>query len=94
MDNQPRPDIHVRLLLTHNILILQGYKLPFDRHDWVIDRCGTHVRYVIDFYSGTPQPGRAASMHLDVRPALDSPGAAWDRLRMQWQWALSGRWLE
>eukprot|EP00775_Hariotina_reticulata_P001688 gene1688-2032_t len=33
---------------------------PFDRHDWVIDRCGTEVRYVIDFYfyddkAGTPE---------------------------------------
>lgn len=35
-------------------------ELPFDRHDWVIDRCGKEVRYVIDFYfyddkAGTPQ---------------------------------------
>jgi len=21
-----------------------GYKLPFDRHDWIVDRCGTRVR--------------------------------------------------
>jgi hypothetical protein len=45
-------------------------------------RCGTEVRYVIDFYnaaSGTK--GSAIGMHLDVRPALDSVGAAIDRLR-------------
>jgi hypothetical protein len=30
-----------------------GFKLPFDRHDWVVDRCGTDVRYIIDFYNGT-----------------------------------------
>lgn len=35
-------------------------ELPFDRHDWVVDRCGKEVRYVIDFYfyddkAGTPQ---------------------------------------
>ncbi|OQN96910.1 hypothetical protein B0A48_17464 [Cryoendolithus antarcticus] len=29
-----------------------GYEAPFDRHDWVVDRCGTRVEYVIDFYSG------------------------------------------
>lgn len=29
-----------------------GFKLPFDRHDWVVDRCGTDVRYIIDFYNG------------------------------------------
>ena len=28
------------------------YELPFDRHDWIVDRCGKHVRYVIDYYDG------------------------------------------
>ena len=23
-----------------------GYEMPFDRHDWIIDRCGTDVRSV------------------------------------------------
>jgi hypothetical protein len=37
-------------------------ELPFDRHDWVVDRCGQEVRYVIDFYfyddkAGTSQVG-------------------------------------
>jgi hypothetical protein len=73
---------------------LQGFKLPFDRHDWIVDRCGREVRYVIDFYSGAPQPGVPASMHLDVRPALDSLEALWDRLRMQAGWVASGRWKD
>lgn len=73
---------------------MQGYKLPFDRHDWIVDRCGTDVRYVIDFYTGAAQPLVPVSMHLDVRPALDSWSAAWDRLRMQASYVLSGRWLE
>jgi cytochrome c heme-lyase len=72
----------------------QGYKLPFDRHDWVVDRCGREVRYVIDFYAGAPAPGAQASMHLDVRPALDSFGAVVDRLRMQWSFVASGKWRE
>ena len=47
-----------------------GYKLPFDRHDWVVDRCGTEVRYVIDFYNAVSYGGVApVAMHLDVRPA-------------------------
>ena len=25
------------------LLNLLGYKLPFDRHDWVVDRCGREV---------------------------------------------------
>jgi len=29
-----------------------GYELPFDRHDWIVDRCGKDVRYVIDYYDG------------------------------------------
>lgn len=30
-----------------------GYTRPFDRHDWVVERCdGRRVEYVIDFYSG------------------------------------------
>ena len=26
------------------LLYLLGYKLPFDRHDWTVDRCGTQAR--------------------------------------------------
>ncbi|CAJ0769573.1 4125_t:CDS:2, partial [Entrophospora sp. SA101] len=65
------------------ILNLLGYKLPFDRHDWVIDRCGKHVTYIIDFYSGQPDPKfpeRVASFYLDVRPALTFNGTI-DRIR-------------
>ncbi|KAK9810244.1 hypothetical protein WJX72_007204 [[Myrmecia] bisecta] len=74
------------------LLNLLGYKLPFDRHDWVVDRCGREVRYIIDFYNAAPLPGMPIAMHLDVRPALDSPSALWDRLRMQARWVNSGRW--
>lgn len=70
-----------------------GYKLPFDRHDWLVDRCGTEVRYVIDFYNGTPQNGQPIAMHLDVRPALDSFSALFDRLQMQAKWTFSGDWM-
>ena len=67
-----------------------GYKLPFDRHDWYVDRCGREVRYVIDFYSGAAAAGaEGTGMYLDVRPALDSFGAAVDRLRMTVVQALS-----
>ena len=31
---------------------LRRYELPFDRHDWIVDRCGKHVRYIIDYYDG------------------------------------------
>jgi cytochrome c heme-lyase len=60
-----------------------GYVAPFDRHDWVVDRCGTEVRYIVDFYRGQISPnGKPVSFHLDARPALDSFGALKDRLKM------------
>lgn len=68
------------------LLNLLGYKLPFDRHDWVVLRDAHEVRYVIDFYNAAPAPGLPVGMYLDVRPALDSPQALADRLRMQWRW--------
>ncbi|KAI9315654.1 cytochrome c/c1 heme-lyase [Dichotomocladium elegans] len=63
-----------------------GYTLPFDRHDWVVDRCGEKVTYVIDFYTGkqnSTMPG-AVSFYLDVRPAA-TPAGIWDRLKMSWK---------
>jgi cytochrome c heme-lyase len=59
----------------------RGYPAPFDRHDWIVDRCGVQdVRYVIDYYyrehTDTGEP-----IEIHVRPALDSPGAVFDRLR-------------
>ncbi|KAI5071546.1 hypothetical protein GOP47_0013797 [Adiantum capillus-veneris] len=27
-----------------------GFGVPFDRHDWIVDRGGREMRYVIDFY--------------------------------------------
>ncbi|CAK9290471.1 unnamed protein product [Gordionus sp. m RMFG-2023] len=48
---------------VRNIL---GYELPFDRHDWIVDRNGQ-----------------------EVRPALDSFEAIWDRMRIAWfRWRL------
>ncbi|KAF9112901.1 Cytochrome c1 heme lyase [Mortierella sp. AM989] len=59
-----------------------GYTLPFDRHDWVVDRCGKQVTYIIDFYSGQPDPRypEAPSFYLDVRPKLTMDGA-WQRFK-------------
>lgn len=59
-----------------------SYTPPFDRHDWVVDRCGTQMRYIIDFYTGRSDgaPGSATnnlSFFLDVRPAFDN----WEAVR-------------
>ncbi|RKP37777.1 cytochrome c/c1 heme-lyase [Dimargaris cristalligena] len=69
-----------------------GTPRPFDRHDWVVSRCGREVRYVIDYYSGQGQPD-VPEFHVDVRPALDSPQAVYDRMRVAlqegYQWVSS-----
>jgi len=61
-----------------------GYELPFDRHDWIIDRCGQEVRYIIDYYDGDLDPGSHRFAQLDVRPAIDSFTAVWDRMKVSW----------
>mmetsp|Transcript_7683 Transcript_7683/g.16608 ORF Transcript_7683/g.16608 Transcript_7683/m.16608 type:complete len:279 (+) Transcript_7683:69-905(+) len=55
---------------------------PFDRHDWVVDRCGREVRYVIDFYFYDEKAGTPEAFEIVARPALDSLDSALDRLKM------------
>lgn len=62
---------------------MYSYSLPFDRHDWIVDRDGKEVRYVIDFYKGADKSqtaGAPISIFLDIRPALDSFSALYDRV--------------
>lgn len=58
-----------------------GYTAPFDRHDWVVERCGGEtVEYIIDFYQGKASdavggqapPSQQLNFYLDVRPKLNS----------------------
>ncbi|XP_065202706.1 holocytochrome c-type synthase [Planococcus citri] len=68
-----------------------GYELPFDRHDWIIDRCGKDVRYVIDYYDGGKVDDKYKFAILDVRPAFDSFENIWDRMKVTyWRWMYSG----
>jgi cytochrome c heme-lyase len=68
---------------------------PFDRHDWIVDRCGKEVRYVIDYYHDetkdvgldvAPAPSASdksvTSISVRVRPASDSFGNLWQRAKM------------
>lgn len=68
--------------------IFLSYELPFDRHDWIVDRCGKDVRYVIDYYDGGNVDGSNFQFALlDVRPAMDSAGNVWDRMKVAyWRW--------
>lgn len=71
---------------------------PFDRHDWFVRRVTPEgqekeVRYVIDYYSGPPEPTGEPVFYLDVRPAVDGPTSAAERL-IRWYgdvwWRASG----
>lgn len=77
------------------IKMLFGHNAPFDRHDWIVDRGGKEVRYIIDYYhdesmvKNDQRPRHLQdltsmkSIKVDVRPALDSIPAILDRsLRM------------
>lgn len=59
-----------------------GGAMPFDRHDWVVDRCGREVRYVIDFYFNEDKAGTPEAFEIVTRPALDSVDAGLDRVKM------------
>lgn len=65
-----------------------GYEMPFDRHDWIVDRCGKDVRYIIDYYDGGEvDPETSKFAHLDVRPAMDSLQSIYDRMLVTyWQY--------
>ncbi|KAI9893708.1 MAG: holocytochrome c synthase [Vezdaea aestivalis] len=76
-----------------------GCDAPFDRHDWFVQRANSRgipheVRYVIDYYSGPDEPTGEPVFYLDVRPAIDGPSAAAERL-MRWGgdvwWRASGK---
>eukprot|EP00092_Neocalanus_flemingeri_P027982 GFUD01030379.1.p1 GENE.GFUD01030379.1~~GFUD01030379.1.p1 ORF type:complete len:247 (+),score=59.70 GFUD01030379.1:41-781(+) len=69
-----------------------GYEMPFDRHDWIIDRCGKEVRYIIDYYDGELDPGSHEFALLDVRPAMDSFEAVSDRMKVAW-WRFKDEWF-
>jgi cytochrome c heme-lyase len=55
---------------------LFGFDYPYDRHDWVVDRCGTEHRYIIDYYSLDDD-----TYTIDARPA-PTLGGLWDRARV------------
>jgi cytochrome c heme-lyase len=83
-------DLTPKAWLKHHLF---GYPKPFDRHDWTIDRCGKQVRYVIDYYYDEERGKQddlptlrdmhsVKSITFDVRPAIDTPEALYDRMRM------------
>eukprot|EP00055_Hartaetosiga_balthica_P003822 m.9093 g.9093 ORF g.9093 m.9093 type:complete len:273 (+) comp3360_c0_seq1:203-1021(+) len=62
---------------------LLGQERPFDRHDWVVDRNGEDVRYVVDFYNVRESKEKEPiAVYVDARPALDNATSVFDRVRM------------
>ncbi|CAH6722363.1 holocytochrome-c1 synthase [[Candida] jaroonii] len=50
-----------------------GAEKPFDRHDWLVDRCGTEIEYVIDYYA------IENGVFIDARPKLNS----WEGVKLR-----------
>lgn len=60
-----------------------GYVMPFDRHEWTIDRCGTGMfKYDVDFYDGATEQKDKVNIYLDVRPSLTTLSGVKDTLRI------------
>jgi len=61
-----------------------GADPPFDRHDWTVERKvggqTKEIRYVIDYYAGPDELNGDPTFYLDVRPAVDSPTLALERM--------------
>jgi len=66
------------------LLMWLGFPPPFDRHDWVVDRCGKEVRYIIDYHSppdSTSLSDGSSEVVIDARPAFTLGGIR-DRVRL------------
>ena len=70
------------------VSMLTGGQLPFDRHDWYVDRCGTEIKYIIDYYSVddiNPATGELdIAYYIDARPSPNIQGII-DRARLSIQ---------
>ena len=78
------PKARIKMIFNHSP--------PFDRHDWIVDRGGKEIRYVIDYYHDESMIDKdmkpkhlqdttsMQSIKVDVRPAIDSIEALFDRV--------------
>eukprot|EP00055_Hartaetosiga_balthica_P018596 m.134852 g.134852 ORF g.134852 m.134852 type:complete len:233 (+) comp9757_c0_seq1:79-777(+) len=65
--------------------------VPFDRHDWVVDRCGKEVTYVIDYYS-VDDGADDVEYFVDARPAGLS--GMFDRVKLAFnKWKNDEKWF-
>lgn len=85
---EPTPKARILQILAKTFPDRFASEPPFDRHDWYVARPQSdgsvrEVRYVIDYYGGGLQQTGEPVFYLDIRPALDSPTAATERL-LRW----------
>jgi len=69
---------------------------PFDRHDWIVDRCGKEIKYIIDYYSyeevDTKTGEAEVSYFIDARPA-PTLGGLYDRTSLAYiKWKGGEKW--
>jgi len=67
-------EFSLRAKIRHKLF---GYPLPYDRHDWIVNRCGVHATYVIDYYDGGDVDDDFNFSLLDVRPKMTN----WSEVR-------------
>ena len=82
---EPTPKARILQVLGKTFPESFGSEAPFDRHDWTVlrtmkDGRTKEVRYVIDYYTGGLQESGEPVFYLDIRPALDTPTAAVERV--------------
>lgn len=68
-----------------------GELIPFDRHDWYVNRCGKEVRYIIDYYATEDAEGNN-TYFCDCRPEPSVSGLT-DRVKMTWKKIRAGESL-
>ncbi|CAG7854011.1 SubName: Full=Uncharacterized protein {ECO:0000313/EMBL:CCA73264.1} [Serendipita indica DSM 11827] len=69
--------------------VFMGHKPPYERQDWIIDRCGHVNRYIIDFYRRPRDPKDPNSpedkLVVYARPSVRDWDGAKLRMRRGWR---------
>ncbi|KAL8243594.1 hypothetical protein R6Q59_009852 [Mikania micrantha] len=96
--NDPTPKSRILRSLAYVFPNSFDKNKPFDRHDWYVARKQSdgsvlEKRYVIDYYGGGLQATGEPVFFLDIRPAIDGPTGAAERM-IRWGsdvwWRASG----
>jgi hypothetical protein len=50
-------------------------QVPFDRHDYIVDRCGSQHRYIVEYYQKSD-----FEFYVDARPTFNNGSGWFDRI--------------